>query len=519
MVGFWEEDSPSQELLFDEHRELTAVDLFAGSGGFSLGLKRAGFRVVLASEFSTEPEWTYRTNLIDAIHENSFLDKLNGFDNAQMRRHEARKAIGVNRVDKHGDTTQVMRGGDIKHSLSNEWLKQWKSGHQKEVDIVVAGPPCQGFSSAGNKSGEDARNGLVWEALRVCEQINPKMIAIENVPGMLLRHFDLVKSIMDKMSRLNTGYWVFVELLPGEVFGVPQTRKRLFIVGIRKDLVSKCAVGRLSKVIFPRSCPLYRPFDSFGFGRATMRGQHLSTAVVLSKLDLYPSRYQNQSDTMSEYVDDDLVDSYFTREVQSLKCVYFGGASILKDERVSDAVANHESSTHSLRVQKRLGLIREIASQYPENRLKSSWLKEKIRERYPSLVTKKSARKVLLPDHWPGLTVTSLPDDIVHHKVSRIPTVREMARLQTFPDWFTFMGVRTTGAERRKSGVFIPQYTQVANAVPPRLAFAVSSRWRQLLLSIDEDPKCRFELEGGGYQPTSATVSFHDKINQLNGVR
>ena len=97
------------------------------------------------------------------------------------------------------------------------------------------------------------------------------------------------------------------------------------------------------------------------------------------------------------------------------------------------------------------------------------------------------------------LTVTSLPDDIVHYAEDRTPTVREVARLQTFPDWFEFKGVRTTGAERRRAGVYVPQYTQVANAVPPRFAHAVAARIRQVLLLMEMDPACRFQPDGGLY--------------------
>ena len=107
------------------------------------------------------------------------------------------------------------------------------------------------------------------------------------------------------------------------------------------------------------------------------------------------------------------------------------------------------------------------------------------------------------------LTVTSLPDDIVHHAEDRIPTVREVARLQTFPDWFEFKGVRTTGAERRRAGVYVPQYTQVANAVPPRFAHAVAARIRQFLFLADEDPACGFEPDGGFYTNPNVKGTMH----------
>jgi site-specific DNA-cytosine methylase len=107
------------------------------------------------------------------------------------------------------------------------------------------------------------------------------------------------------------------------------------------------------------------------------------------------------------------------------------------------------------------------------------------------LRTKKFAQRVLQPT-WggkpPGITVTSLPDDFVHYSEPRIPTVREWARLQTFPDWYVFKGPRTTGGRRRAGDpskkIFdrdVPKYTQIGNAVPVRMAFELGKRVARLL--------------------------------------
>jgi hypothetical protein len=153
-----------------------------------------------------------------------------------------------------------------------------------------------------------------------------------------------------------------------------------------------------------------------------------------------------------------------------------------------------------------------------EHRCSSKWLREQFSEQFPELITKKASQRVLLPDQWPMLTVTSLPDDIVHYEEDRIPTVREVARLQTFPDWFEFMGVRTTGAERRRAGIYVPQYTQVANAVPPRLAHAVAARIRQFLILAEQDPTCRFVPEGGLYQTPNLKGTASGRLRDLNNA-
>jgi hypothetical protein len=139
------------------------------------------------------------------------------------------------------------------------------------------------------------------------------------------------------------------------------------------------------------------------------------------------------------------------------------------------------------------------------------WLPDRLK-------TSKASQRVLLPDEWPKLTVTSLPDDIVHFSEDRIPTVREVARLQTFPDWFEFKGVRTTGAERRRAGIYVPHYTQVANAVPPRLAHAVASRVRWFLELAAGQPDCDFELPGpersSNVKRRGTTIELLDDLNQ-----
>ena len=107
--------------------------------------------------------------------------------------------------------------------------------------------------------------------------------------------------------------------------------------------------------------------------------------------------------------------------------------------------------------------------------------------------TKKFAQR-LLPKKWgnkgPTITITSLPDDFVHYSQARTPTVRECARMQTFPDWYQFAGKRTTGGIRRagnpRENIFdreVPKYTQIGNAVPVKLAYEIGLHLNQVLKS------------------------------------
>ena len=196
-----------------------------------------------------------------------------------------------------------------------------------------------------------------------------------------------------------------------------------------------------------------------------------------------------------------------------------GGIMGLADECTLEEYFNHEASSHYPDVARKFRLLRTAAASSPEarkHRCSSGWLRRQFSEQFPDLITKKVSQRVLLADEWPMLTVTSLPDDIVHHAEDRIPTVREVARLQTFPDWFEFNGVRTTGAERRRAGVYVPQYTQVANAVPPRFAHAVAARIRQFLLLVEEDLSCSFEPDGGFYATPNVKGTTRSRLDEID---
>ena len=133
------------------HRVLTAVDLFAGAGGFSLGLRRAGFEVVLANEYSTDAEWTYRHNTVGdgsgGVLPGRPIDPSRSARRAY--RAEAREQIIADRESLSQDFDRHMRGGDIREALPDRWLRTWLERRPGGVDLLVAGPPCQGFSCAG----------------------------------------------------------------------------------------------------------------------------------------------------------------------------------------------------------------------------------------------------------------------------------------------------------------------------------------------------------------------------------
>lgn len=463
--------------------KVKAVDLFAGAGGFSLGLLRAGFRLVLANEFSVDPEWTYRANLLPHTIQADLPQLPTHPSPARLQEHrkKCRELLLCLRERDELTAGDHMRGGDIKRVLNNEWLRNWLKTNG-EIDLVVGGPPCQGFSSAGKRDLADARNELVKQMLRVALQIAPKVIIIENVPGMLTRHSDVIQHIVTALSTGNRGrpgYRCALDLIEGQRFGVPQTRRRLLIIGVRRDLVDHILPEELGHSVFPSGCPRHRHSSAL-----VESGDQLSSEVVMGDLNA-PPYYTSDSCHRVGYSSCPV--HHFHMEVRTPRDIYLDGRTIEEAVNATPYCGNHERSRHSPRVEERMSRLHRAASSSEDgrrNRCSTGWLRSQYAHAFPELETRKVAQRVLISDLWPKLTVTSLPDDIVHYREARIPTVREMARLQTFPDWFTFHGVRTTGHTRRRAGVYVPQYTQVANAVPPRLGFAIASHIRSFIEHI-----------------------------------
>ena len=509
-------------------RVLTAIDLFAGAGGFSLGLHRAGFDVVLANEYSVDAEWTYRHNVLGDTPEGVFPERPDDPSPRARKayRAEARRQMLKDREALPQDFERHMRGGDVREALPDRWLTTWSKRRPADVDLLVASPPCQGFSCAGKAYPDDERNLLVHEAIRVIGVVQPRIAILENVPGMLERHADLIQEIgLGLFSQLRTrpGYYVYAEIVHGEPLGVPQTRRRLLIVAVRRDLVHPSASESLSRLLFPVACPPRRPTDGRLLGGAVPAGSSLTAEEILSDLASTPPPYESGKSWTQPYRrSGKRGPSGFLHEVRAPRSHYFdGGIMGLAEEETLEEYFNHEASSHFPDVALKFRLLRTAATSSPEariNRCSSGWLRRQFSEQFPQLVTKKVSQRVLLADEWPMLTVTSLPDDIVHHAEDRIPTVREVARLQTFPDWFEFKGVRTTGAERRRAGIYVPQYTQVANAVPPRFAHAVAARIRQFLLLVEEDPSCSFEPDGGFYATLNVKGTAPSRLSEIDAA-
>ena len=357
----------------------TAVDLFAGAGGLAEGLLAAGIDVAVAVESHPHPALTHAFN--------------------------------------HPGTTVLC--GDIRKITARQIRDQLKKNTgRRQPDIVVGGPPCQGFSVAGKRNRTDPRNKLLEQYVRLISQLNPQVFVFENVPGLYkLYGGRTLYRLLDQLWHLGyrfygmdnddeyypTQYPTFV----ASEFGVPQKRRRLVLIG------SKCE--RIEELKFARRS-----------------GKAVSVESAIGDLSflhggLETHEYQIRATTA------------YQRSRRSNSGFLF----------------NHLTTKHR---KETVSAFKHFKPGDTVNCL-------------PARFRTKKQRVLRLRPNDVAPAVLALPDDYIHPSLNRILTVREMARLQSFDDDYVFFGKRTTSDKNRR--VDVPQYTQVGNAVPPLLARAL----------------------------------------------
>ncbi|EKG36689.1 DNA-cytosine methyltransferase [Pseudomonas syringae pv. avellanae str. ISPaVe013] len=397
------------------------IDVFAGCGGLSLGLLKSNWDGVVAIEKNPAAFETLRHNLI------------------QGKRYKFKWPdwLPVSHMSCEGFLEQY--GNNIT-SLSGT------------VDLMVGGPPCQGFSTAGRRNPDDPRNKMAEQYLELVKRIMPSFIVIENVSGFNSKFSESKRSGSTEDRYFTQSYADFICLSLEKIgytvsrgkvncadFGVPQNRRRYLIMCSLKD-----------------SSNLFDELIDFAGQFKTLKGlrpnSFVSTQEALGDLETTGKILKANTDSEKNGF----------KEL-SYKIVRRPGAylKLMRDDFVgapdSMRIPNHKDQTVM-----QFGRIREASEP-------GKSLSKAAREK---LGLKKHALTVLSRlDLSP--TVTTLPDDIVHYSENRILTARETARLQSFPDWFEFKGKYTTGGKARK--VDCPRYTQIGNAVPPLLAEAIGS--------------------------------------------
>ena len=417
----------------------TSIDLFAGCGGLTRGLEWAGFECLAFNELNKDAADSFALNFPNAI-----------------------------RLD-----------GDIKNAVSKKVIQETllpKIVQKGGLDFLCGGPPCQGYSGIGHRRTHKLEkkdiptNHLFHEMIRVIKALQPKVFLFENVEGILSGKWttdglngEIFRDVLKGFSSIK-GYVAQPTLLHAYGFGVPQNRPRVMIMGVRKDVLNKTNLTPVKFDPNDNSTSFASQLRNNGGFFPTWDEGNVSAPDlidVLSDLDFEgwsPEEPFYKRKPRSDF-------QKFLRENNKT------------NNRGREILTDHKFSNHSKNVQTRFQYM----------------LDHKITKKSDlpvEMQTKKFNQKPL-PARWarrPTMTVTSLPDDYIHYSKPRTFSVREWARMQTFPDSHQFSGPRTTGGERRAGNPIlgnwnrdVPKYTQIGNAVPPLLGKAIGERVKQIL--------------------------------------
>jgi len=426
---------------------LKVADVFSGAGGFSVGFRSAGFDVVAASDSDPDACATFGRN----------------FKGASVV---------------HGDLTVS--------AVKEEFLLA-----ARDCDVVVGGPPCQAFSQVRNhvRLIDDSRNRLYREFVELVGRLQPRAFVMENVPGM--DQMGVREQVLEDLG-LGGGYRVTSQVLDAMDFGVPQTRKRIVFTGIRSDLNEK-----------PPSYQGSAASEAFSLLR-TESGERASYRPT--RRELGPGLGLDLAE---------LLDPGSLRLVTAQQAI--GDLEVLRRGRRADELPLGElpraQSAYQRRMRKGLrGVITNV--QVPRSNADTALRLEQIPEggnyrdlpeeftaRYltglkwgPHNGSSKLSRKHYyayrrLHSQYFGWTLNTKGDSVYHYSRTRALSVREFARLQSFPDSFVF---RTDGRRgelpgRHSGGAAHSRYRQVGNAVPPLMAEAIATTLGALLRAVDSD--------------------------------
>lgn len=276
----------------------------------------------------------------------------------------------------------------------------------KEIDVIIGGPPCQGMSLSGPRKFDDPRNKLYLSYIRLVDEIRPKAFVIENVPGLVgLFKGQIKDSIIEKFSSM--GYNIQYKIMCAADYGVPQNRKRVVFVGMKTGTF-----------FYPKQ-----------------NENKITCSMALSDL---PPLENEIGKEIAEYATD------VQNEYQRLM------------RKRSNDVRNHIAANHSEKVKTIISLVpdggnyKDLPPKYRNSRnFHVAW-------------TRFASDK-------PAPTIDTGHRHHFHYKYNRVPTVRECARLQSFPDDFYFLGNKTQ------------QFRQVGNAVPPLMAQAIAEQLKKEL--------------------------------------
>lgn len=359
-------------------KQYNVIDLFCGCGGFSKGFEEAGFNVCFGIDLWNDATITYKKN----------------FPNAVVLNEDIQKVSGKQILDMCG-----MNAG--------------------EVDVIIGGPPCQGFSVSGKRMLDDERNKLYKSFVELVAEIKPKMFVMENVPGLIrLFNGQVGEQVIEDFT--NIGFTVKHRILSADHYGVPQQRKRVFFVGVNNEIFAN------------PDCYVYpTPFTGIGDLMPA-----ITSKDAISDLDFVPD-----NEVLGENIPYALPpQNDYQRMMRE------GSLSIL----------NHSITLHNAKTKEIIAMVPDGGNY--KDLPKELWSTRKVHIAWTRMDSKR-----------PCFTIDTGHNHHFHYRANRVPTVRESARIQSFPDKFEFIGIKTS------------QLKQVGNAVPPLLAKALAESIKIIL--------------------------------------
>ena len=509
------------------------IELFAGCGGMSLGFGAAGFDLLLANELSPMAAETFAYNILQTdlsnINEDHPTDRVHWLNSRFEMGQKRLRENPFEYPDTSPDFTQLSknfeqtRGGLIVGNIihlnrmltespeATELLR--KAYGDGEVDLVSGGPPCQSFSLAGLREKNNDKNKLPWEFAKFVDTVRPRTVLLENVTGILRPFTENGKKyhawfeVARAFARV--GYVPICLHLNAKFCGVAQNRPRYIMLALRSDLLSNPRILSIEG-LEPLIQPGWELYSRENAGEPILAEsmrffdahKELDRALLAESF-LSPLVSEGNYTSVGDAIGDLMFDDPTKASSYVLKLEKILGGNLPNTAQNSP---NHDARTVSPRVQRRFRIYQIAQSCEPAVKKEiyqvlggksesltdaansklmcQSYLTgeqlteteftnpEQLLSHLKEHATKKQTQRALDVSQ-PAPAALSIPDDACHWREPRTLTVREMARIQSFPDRFIFRSKVTTGGTNRRFEV--PQYTQIGNAVPPLFAFALAS--------------------------------------------
>jgi len=447
----------------------TSIDLFAGPGGLSAGLKGVNIFPLIAVEWSQRTVETYQaSHNAEVLPLEDYL--ASPFKYIHLFKKQPLKNCRTLLI--YGDIR------DVSEELIDRILRE-RYG-RTTVDIVTGGAPCESFSLAGTRTKNDERDNLFLNLERIAKHVDAKMLLFENVKGLLSKNnpnggtmYNLICDELERPSFNGVAFKLASRdksevLLKAMNYGAPQARERVFLVGIN----DKYPINEYNiEFSYP---PITHGPDK----------QYPYVTVEDAIMDL-PQVASKEGEEVSEYK---VNTSVVTLPHKKAYLEFIGGITLPRPPHLAHlegTINSHIGPGHTDKMLMRFTYIKQGEGMKPAAERLIAQEQQSLRDMYfPKKLYGARNRRLQLDK--PSFTVTShCLDEMVHPVLNRSITPREAARLQTFPDWYQFKGPYV----KFHSDPEQDRYEQIGDAIPPILGYVLGKQMVQTLKAIEEYEK------------------------------